>query len=80
MHDRGIVHLDLKPRNILISRGITAVISDFGCAKVVGAVQTRTRLAAGLEGSLNTGLTVAYASPELVLKESSFACANNFPA
>lgn len=33
MHQQGLVHLDIKPRNILISRAGHAVLADFGIAR-----------------------------------------------
>ena len=57
-HARGVVHLDIKPDNILLDAGGHAAVSDFGIA----------RLTAGTE-PLATGLvsgTPHYMSPEQV--------------
>ncbi len=56
-HQQGVMHRDLKPRNVFLSRGQTAKIGDFGLAKALGG-ETQTVL---------KGLgTPAYISPEQI--------------
>jgi len=56
-HEHGVVHRDLKPENIVISAAGTLKVLDFGIAKELGAVESRTRTSTGMG-------TVDYMAPE----------------
>ncbi len=61
-HERGIVHGDLKPRNILITREGELRILDFGAAQKI----LRSPSNVGQPGSASVSATPAYASCELL--------------
>src|SRR5205814_4023083 len=57
-HESGVLHRDIKPGNIMVHRGTTVKITDFGLAKITSnASQTRTQMVMG---------TPAYMSPERI--------------
>ncbi len=59
-HERGVVHCDLKPANILFTADGTAKVADFGIAHVSGEMLTRTWMTpAGFVAG-----TLPYMSPE----------------
>ena len=57
-HARGVVHRDIKPQNVLLTREGTPLLTDFGLAKIVGPGSGMTQ-AGSLMG------TADYMAPEL---------------
>jgi eukaryotic-like serine/threonine-protein kinase len=65
-HDKQVIHLDLKPSNILVTDAGQVRLLDFGVARLLAAEETDQT---PLTSVLGRALTPDYASPELLQGE-----------
>lgn len=73
-HDRGIVHCDIKPENIMLTSSGQVKILDFGVAKYL----PRSDQSSTLDRSGTVGGTPAYMAPEVLLEKRADGRADIF--
>lgn len=56
-HERGIIHRDIKPHNILVTEDLTPKITDWGMSKLLATDPRKSSIA---------GFSLSYAAPEQV--------------
>ncbi len=72
-HERGLVHQDVKPANVMMTADGTAKVTDFGLAKARGLAGEAGVAAAGGGQSIlvsTGGMTPAYCSPEQAVRKA----------
>lgn len=65
LHAHGVVHLDLKPANVIVARSGVCKVADFGCSLNVDSVRDRDASARRVE----IGGTYTHRAPELLRGE-----------
>jgi len=71
LHEKGIVHRDVSPANILVARNGTVKIADFGISRAVGEEQVDGGTRAGKSG---------YLAPERIRGEGATTTSDLFAA
>jgi serine/threonine-protein kinase len=69
-HEEGVIHRDVKPENILLSRHGHAMLADFGIARGALLASGAPSTSSGLTGTGTTIGTADYMSPEQALGET----------
>lgn len=66
LHLHGVLHLDIKPQNILITDKGKAAISDLDCALILPSSPLYLKFKQEMSHKSISGLTVEYSSPDLI--------------
>jgi WD40 repeat protein/predicted Ser/Thr protein kinase len=66
-HDRGVIHRDLKPGNVMLNQRQEPVIMDFGLARRIDKAEERLTRTGSMLG------TTAYLPPELVTGQADWS-------
>lgn len=71
LRDFGVVHLDMKPENLLVKMASSVISSAFALVKIIDYGEAYCQLL--LSKKMNRGHTCPYAPPELVrLSENNY--------
>jgi predicted Ser/Thr protein kinase len=65
-HENGIIHLDLKPANIVVAENGRTKVIDFGIARAVARPQVEQSDDTVFDAGVLNALTPTYASPEML--------------
>jgi len=69
-HENGIIHLDLKPANIIVAETGRTKVIDFGIARAVARPQFEQSDDTVFDAGALNALTPTYASPEMLCNEA----------
>ncbi|EJD00914.1 kinase-like protein [Fomitiporia mediterranea MF3/22] len=67
LHERGVVHSDVKSDNIVVSESEDALICDFGCSRMIDASRSLANLSTGIKG------TVRYTAYEVLVHSTQYS-------
>jgi serine/threonine protein kinase/tetratricopeptide (TPR) repeat protein len=68
-HEKGIIHGDIKPENIMLTPGNRVKILDFGVARRVWKASSPDEVTKSMETMTASGGTPAYMAPEVLLQQ-----------